>query len=110
MGIRNFQAFSISPLEGFFVSPTDATPAAVALPTMANGEKPKFVYIAVMNGTPFDYVVITPSHGGDGDNTLGLPLVTGNEGITLNVHGFSHIGYEAVGVGMRLYVYPLEDF
>ena len=110
MGIRNFPVVTIADLEGKFVSPADATPAATTIPTMQSGVAPKFVHIAVQLGTPFDYVVITPSYGGNGDATLGLPLVTGNDGINLNVQGFSHIGYEAVGAGMRLYIYPLEDF
>ena len=110
MGIRNFPFVSIGTSNATNVDPGATTPAATAIPLMESGTKARFVYLTVTGGAAFDYIVITPSQGGNGAVATGLPLVTGNDGIILNVTGFTHIGHEANAGSMRLHIYPLEDF
>ena len=112
MGKLNFPVISIGELTGSVTASVSLTAAAVVIPTMANGTLPKFLYCIAVGGTAGNYVVISPTTGAVGDETTGIPLVIDNPiGIILNVHGFSHIGTEAVGTAdSDLHLIPLEDF
>jgi hypothetical protein len=111
MGKLNFPVISIGDKTGT-VELNVAAAGKIAIPTMENGALPKFVHVVLMGATG-QLVAVCPTVDANGAAATGLPLSTDNpEGIILNVHGFSHIGFEDIaGAGTSdLYLYPLEDF
>jgi hypothetical protein len=112
MGIRNFEVISIAPGTGSQTANVSTTASKVAIPTMENGDLPKFLYCIAMEGTAGNAVFIMPTNDTNGDSVTGFPLFVDNPiGIIINVHGYSHIGTDATGGSdSTLYLYPLEDF
>ena len=110
MGIRNVPVVSLGATQGTRADNVAASPSLVALPTMTNGAKPKYVMCKVTGGSAGGYIAICPTDGSAGGIATGLPLVTGGDPIIFNVHGFSHIGTEGSAADMELHLYPLEDF
>lgn len=110
MGRLNFPALQLGNNKGVVEEGVFAAPGVVAIPKMENGQYPKFLYLATVLGTSRAWVTVTPTLGGNGAIATGLPLVTGNAGIILNVHGYTHIGTEGSTADCNLHLYPLEDF
>ena len=112
MGIRNFPYITIGVQQG---TTTAAIAAAgnAAIPPMTNGTLPKFLALTVVDGAVGDWIVVSPQVAAtNGTLATGFAMnaVVDNT-IILNVHGFSHIGYEdGVGAVCLLNLYPLEDF
>jgi hypothetical protein len=112
MGIRNFAAISIGEQTGVRVASVAAA-GKVAIPTMEGGVAPKFVHVCAVGGTSTNIISVSPTQDTNGAIATGIPLSPLNPaGMILNVHGFTHIGYEDNGGGENtdLYIYPLEDF
>jgi hypothetical protein len=112
MGIRNFPLISIGVEQGVTTAAI-AAPGNIAIPTMTNGDSPKFLALTVVDGVAGDWIVVSPQVAAtNGVLATGFAMnaISGNT-IILNVHGFSHIGFEdGAGVVCQLNLYPLEDF
>ena len=112
MGKLNFPVIHIGVANGTATAAISAA-GKIAIPTMESGALPKFLRIVAMGPTAETLVSVSPTQDANGSFATGLPLNTSRpEGIILNVHGFSHIGYEDDGGAgdAKLYLYPLEDF
>jgi hypothetical protein len=110
MGSLNFPVISIGDKRGNRIQGVSVDPDRVAIPTMANGDLPKFLYVVITAGGAGEYVTVSPTLDADGSIDTGIPLNTEGGGIILNVHGFTHIGTEASDVNQNISLYPLEDF
>ena len=110
MGIRNFPVVSVQPGKKI----TIGTATFVTMPPMANGDLPKYVRISVSPGTAAGNIVfVSPSHTATaGSPTTGFPInADSNDGIILNVHGYSHISVARIGDSTSLMNFiPLSDF
>jgi hypothetical protein len=109
MGIRNFPC--ISPGDKLGVNQSVAAAGQKAIPVMGNGALPKFLYV-LATGPAGGLMSVSPTIGANGAFATGLPLFFDNPiGVILNVHGFTHIGYEDDGATVgTLWLTPLEDF
>lgn len=81
---------------------------------LLGGVMPKFVLIATARGVVGDAITVSPQVGDvDGASSSGIPLVNGaSNRIILNVHGYTHIGFDNVGANVNndLFIIPLADF
>jgi hypothetical protein len=113
MGNRNFPVISIGEQTGTREATVGAA-GKIAIPTMESGTKPKFLYCVAIGGTSTNIITISPTQDTNGAEATGLALTPANPvGVILNVHGFTHIGFDEVTGGdgtTDLYLYPLEDF
>jgi len=112
MGQQNFPVLTISPDSATQVLNVAAA-SNVAIPTLANGALPKYVYICAYGGAAGDVIFVTPkTSAANGASATGFPLpVQSNSGVVFNVAGYSHIGYANTGGGTADFsIVPLEDF
>jgi hypothetical protein len=112
MGHQNFHVLSVAYDTGVQTASVTGT-GSVAIPTMLNGVKPKYVVIGSYGLTQTDVVFISPQHSATAAAAatgFPLPVSSGNR-VILNVIGYSHIGYDATGAtGVSFNIVPLEDF
>jgi hypothetical protein len=112
MGIRNFKTISIAP--GTVGTVTGI--GAPLIPTLPNGDRPKFLWVHVSPGTASGNVIfVTPNATAAGGSAVtGFAIYAdNNRGIILNVHGYSHLGYQKSAgsdSSSRINLIPLEDF
>lgn len=87
------------------------TSGSFVVPTLDNGDKPKFVYVQSLCDVPGQAVYISPEVSATAAViATALPIVAGAGGIILDVSGSSHIGYEGDGsVNLDIYVTPLHN-
>jgi hypothetical protein len=112
MSIDNFHVISIGTDQGD-QELTISAPGWIAIPTMSSGIAPKFLHISIHSGTVTNVITVTPDiDENNGSNLTGFALCqNGFAAVILNVHGFSHIGFDEIGDGTSgLQLYPLEDF
>lgn len=112
MGKRDFEYISIGVEQGVTTG-VIAAAGNIAIPTMSNGSLPKFLALVLVDGALGDWIVISPQVAAtNGALATGFAMnAVVNNRLILNVHGFSHIGFEdGVGAVCLLNLYPLEDF
>ena len=85
----------------------------VAIPTLINGDKPRYIWFQTAIGSASvvgDAVTVSPEITAvNGNAATGVPIVIGAPGLVLNVHGSAFIGYDFVsgGTNIELYIVPL---
>jgi hypothetical protein len=110
MGGLNFAAIRVG--DGTGTHQTNVAAAGkIAIPTMEGGGAPKYVYVAALGGTDTNVISVSPTQDTNGAIASGFPLSPIGPPVILNVHGYSHIGYEDSGAGdSAIHLVPLEDF
>ncbi len=112
MGIRNFPVITVGTDTSTHQSVSGA--GAVSIPNLQSGENPKFLRIKAYGGDAVeDFVSVTPdiaANSGVFATGMVLSLFYGDV-VILNVHGYSHIGFDIQGTGGgTIDLAPLEDF
>jgi hypothetical protein len=111
---QNFPVVSIAPGEGVQVVDIGAADS-VEIPDMANGIKPKYVFIVAYGADDTETITVAPSHGAvDGVAETDFPLpVRTNSSVIMNVTGYDYIRYDifpASATTSTLSIIALEDF
>jgi hypothetical protein len=113
MGIRNFPVITIGTDTSLTVANISAS-GSVAIPTTHGGVGPKYLYIHSYGGTDNTaYISFTPDVAANtGTFATGFVMWAFEKGetIILNVHGYSHIGYDFLGTNPDFQLTPLEDY
>ena len=114
MGIRNFPVITIG-TDTSLVQAV-ATAGNVAIPNTEGGSGPKYLHIKAYGpstATLDDQITVTPDvAANNGAFATGFLLFPsrGDE-IILNVHGYTHIGFDEVGAATSsIKLTPLEDY
>ena len=111
MGIRNFPVITMGENTGQ-VTVVNSSSFKV-LPTMSNGDLPKYVYVGCAGGTQTNICFFSPCHGSQSGNTDNLWAFTPGSGIgqVFKVLGHDRWSRSHTGDGTSsLYIIPLEDF
>jgi hypothetical protein len=82
---------------------TGASSAVLALPTTADGNTAKFVWVQTVAGQCY----VMPARSG-GSVAAGAGIVISTNPIILNVRGFSHLAHIQITGAQTLVVVPLE--
>ena len=116
MGNRNFPVISIA-TDGSTTTAVLTGAGTHAIPTMSNGEPPKFLHIKVTTDDTVvqaDRITINPQVGTAAAMNVPSFILSAfwAQEIILNVHGFDRIARATIGtVGiMQLTFTPLEDY
>jgi hypothetical protein len=110
MAAQNFPYISIGDQQGSMVAATTSTFSSI--PTMSNGDLPKYLFITATGGSAGTRVTIAPSNtSANASQDLGFVLPCDRPiSVILNVHGYSIIRHARRGGGTSLlWMYPLED-
>ena len=108
---HNFHVFKLEPNGAVELTVTTAG-SSVAIPTLANGVKAKFVHLRCHSGAA-TLITLSPELSATFPTlTNGFPMkITDDVGVIIDVTGFSHIGARAeTASDSILNVQPLSNF
>ena len=97
MGIRNFEYITTELNDGATNFPVSLAGSVRTIPTLASGEKPKYVKVFINPGTAGNIVGVMPTYGATTTEATSIPIQPAEAGrdnaesIVFQVHGFSHI-------------------